>query len=82
MQARSHTRHRVYKTFFPSSAELRLKMFLFINIKMPTRIDIETFISRIKFRLWCSKPEIAIYLGYFVIYEQFKKVIVLLVTIR
>ena len=31
-----------------------------------------TFISRINYRFWISRPSISIYLGYFVIYEQFK----------
>ena len=31
-----------------------------------------TFISRINYRFWHSKPSISIYLGYFGIYEQVK----------
>ena len=55
----------------PCSAQLRLKILL-INIKMPTMVDILTFISRINFRLQHSKSMITIYLGYLVIYEQFE----------
>ena len=31
-----------------------------------------THMNRINYRLWSSKPEILVYLGYFSIYEQFK----------
>ena len=56
---------------FSCSAQLRLKFILLINVKMPTIHGILTFISRINYRLWLSKPKISIYLGYFVIDEQF-----------
>ena len=60
-----------YKTFFMlSSAETKIVML--INVKMPKVVGILTFISRINYRLWSSKPSISIYLGYFGIYEQFK----------
>ena len=39
---------------------------------MPTIVGILTFISRINYRIWWSKPEFSIYLGYFDIYEKFK----------
>ena len=39
---------------------------------MPTIVGILTFISRINYRLWSSKPEISIYFGYFSIYEHLK----------
>ena len=57
---------------FSCSAQLRLKFILLINVKMPTIVGILTFMSRINYRLWRSKPEILIYLGYFVISDQFK----------
>ena len=57
---------------FSCSAQLRLKFILLINVKMPTIVGILTFISRINYRLWSSKPEISIYFGYFSIYEHFK----------
>ena len=57
---------------FSCSAQLRLKFILLINVKMPTIVGILTFISRINYRLWCSKPLISIYLGYFSIYEDLK----------
>ena len=61
------------QNFFTSSAQLRLKFNLLINVKMPTTTNgILTFTSRINYRLWSSKPLISIYLGYFGIYEQFK----------
>ena len=41
-----------------NSTQLRLKFILPVNVKMPT------FISRINYRLWRSKPEISIYLVY------------------
>ena len=63
---------RGYKTFFSCSTQLRLKFILLINVKMPTIVGILTFISRINYRLWQSKSKIATYLGYFIIYEQFK----------
>ena len=41
---------RGYKTFFMlSSAQLRLKFILLINVKMPTIVGILTFISRINY---------------------------------
>ena len=49
---------------FSCSAQLRLKFILLINVKMPTIVGILTFISRINYRLWCSNPEIPIYLSY------------------
>ena len=58
--------------FFSCSAQPRLKFFMLINVKMPTIVGILTFISRIYYRLWHSRPSISIYLGYFVIYKQFK----------
>ena len=57
---------------FSCSAQLRLKFILLIKVKMPTIVGILTFISRIDYRLLCSKPSISIYLGYFGIYEQLK----------
>ena len=57
---------------FSCSTQLRLKFILLINVKMPTIVGISTFISRINYRLWHSKPSISIYLGYFGIYEQFR----------
>ena len=36
---------------FSFSAQLRLKFILLINVKMPTIVDILTFISRINYRL-------------------------------
>ena len=57
---------------FSSSSQLRLKLILLINFKMPTIVGILTFISRINYRLWSSRPSISIYLGYIGIYEQFK----------
>ena len=57
---------------FSCSAQLRLKLILLINIKMLTIVDILTFISRINYRFWSSKPSISIYFGYFGVYEQFK----------
>ena len=61
---------------FSCSAQLRLKFILLINVKMPTivrkMVGILTFISRINYRLWSSKPSILIYLGYFGIYEDLK----------
>ena len=43
---------------FLCSAQLRLKFILLINVKMPTIVGILTFISRINYRLWSSKPSI------------------------
>ena len=64
---------KVIKLFFMlSSAQLSLKFILLINVKMPTIVGILTFMSRINYRLWGSKPSISIYLGYFSIYDQFK----------
>ena len=57
---------------FSCSTQLRLKFILLINVKMPTIVDILTFISRINYRLLHSKPSISICLGYFGIYELFK----------
>ena len=47
---------------FSSSAQLRLKFILLINVKMPTIVG----------RLWHSEPSISIYLEYFGIYEHLK----------
>ena len=58
------------KTFF-SSAQLRLKFILLINVKMPTIVGILTFMSRIYYRLDILNP-VSIHLDYFGIYEQFK----------
>ena len=55
-----------------SSAQLRLKFILLINVKMPTIVGILTFISRINQRLCHSKPSISIYLHCFGICEKFK----------
>ena len=55
---------------FSSSAQLRLKFILLINVEMPTIVGILTFISRINYRLWQSEPEISF--GYFSNYEHFK----------
>ena len=41
------------------------------NFKMTTIVGISTFISRINYNLWRSKPVISIYFGYFGIYENF-----------
>ena len=57
---------------FSCSAQLRLKFILLINVKMPTIVGILTFISRINYRLWHSKPSISIYFRLFGIYEQLK----------
>ena len=58
---------------FSCSAQLRLKsIILLINVRMPTIVGILTFISRINYRLWSSKPSLSTYLGYFGVYEQFK----------
>ena len=57
---------------FSCSAQPRLKFILLINVKMPTIVGILTFISRINYRLWRSKPSISIYFGLFGIYEQLK----------
>ena len=57
---------------FSCSSQLRLKFILLINVKMPTIVGILTFISRINYRLWSSKPSMTIYLGYFSIYEDLK----------
>ena len=54
------------------SAQLRLKFILLINVKMPTIVDILTFMSWINYRLWHSKPSILMYLDYYGIYMQFK----------
>ena len=54
---------------YQTGPELRLKFILLINVKMPTIVGILTFISRINYRLWHSKPPFSIYFG---IYEQFK----------
>ena len=43
---------------FSCSAQLRLKFILLINVKMPTIVGILTFMSRINYRLWSSKPSI------------------------
>ena len=47
----------------------RLKFILLINVKI---LGILTFMSSINYRLWWSQPEISMYFGYFVIYEQLK----------
>ena len=57
---------------FSCSAQLRLKFILLINVKMPTIVGILTFISRINYRLWSSKPSDSTYLGYFSSYEDLK----------
>ena len=57
---------------FSCSAQLSLKFILLINVKMPTIVGILTFISRINYRLWHSKPSNSMYLVYFGIYEQIK----------
>ena len=57
------TRPQGYKTFFMlSSAEITLY---------------PAYKSRIDYRFCRSEPEISIYLGYFVIYEQFQFYVVL-----
>ena len=62
-----------YKTFFMlCSAQPRLKFIQRINVKMPTfkmptNVGILTFIGSINYWLWLSKPEIFVYLGYFII---------------
>ena len=43
---------------YSCSAQLRLKVIVLINVKMPTIVGILTFISRINYRLWQSEPEI------------------------
>ena len=43
---------------FSCSTQLRLTFILLINVKMPTIVGILTFISRINYRLWSSKPSI------------------------
>ena len=45
---------------FSCSDQLRLKFILLINVRMPTIVDILTFISRINYRVWHSKPSISI----------------------
>ena len=57
---------------FSCSAQLRLKFILLINVKMPTIVGILTFISRMNYRLWSSKPQSSIYLGYFSVYKDLK----------
>ena len=57
---------------FSSSTQLRLKLILLINVKMPTTVGILTFISRINDWLWWFNPNIAIEFGFFTIYEQFE----------
>ena len=56
-----------YKTFvmLSCSVQLRRTFILLMNVKMPTIVDILTFIGKINYRLWSSKPSISIYLGYF-----------------
>ena len=56
---------------FSCSTLLRPKFILLINVKMPTIVGfcILTFISRINYRLWHSKPLILIVLDYFGIFE-------------
>ena len=56
---------------FSCSTQLRLNFILLINVKMSTNVGILTFMSRINYRLWWSKHEISIYLGYFSVNEQF-----------
>ena len=56
---------------FSCSAQLRIKFILLINVKMPI-VGILTFISRINYRLWSSKPSISTYLGYFSIHGDLK----------
>ena len=66
----------VIKLFMLNSAETKIYPAMqLINVKMPTIVGILTFISMINYRLCLSKPEISIYLGYFSIYEQLKKVL-------
>ena len=43
---------------FSCSAQLRLKFILLINIKKPIVVGILTFVSRLNYRLWHSKPSI------------------------
>ena len=58
---------------FSCSAKLRLKSILLINVKMPTTVGSLKFISKISYKTLYSKPVFQFtYLGYFVIYEQFK----------
>ena len=64
MQFGTYTWSRGYKTF-SCSALLRWKIILLINVKMPTIVGILSFISRINYRFWSSKPSISIYLCYF-----------------
>ena len=59
---------RGYKTFL-CSAQLRLNLILLINVKMPKIVGIY---KQDKLSLWRFKPEVSIYLGYFVINEQLK----------
>ena len=71
METRVRSGPEVIK-LFSCSTQLRLKFILLINVKMPTIVGILTFMSRINYRLWSSKPSISVYLGYFGIYEKFK----------
>ena len=57
---------------FSSSAQLRLKFILLINIKMPTIVGILTFISRINYQILRYEPEFSTNFDYFSIYEQLK----------
>ena len=59
---------RRYK-LFSSSAQLRLKFILLINVKMPTVIGILTFMSRINYRLELYTFNFNIY-GLFIIYNK------------
>ena len=52
---------RLYNFFMLSSAETKI-----------CPVGILTFLSRINYKLWSSKPSVAIYLDYFSIYEELK----------
>ena len=69
---------RCYKTFFmliSCSGQLRLKFMLLINVKMPTIVGILTFMSRIDYRIWHSKPLIFKIFGLFSVFMSSLKFI-------
>ena len=65
------TRSRGYKTVFMfSSAEK--KFIVLINVKMPTIVDILTFMSRINYQFWGFDSEFSTNFDDYSIYEQLK----------
>ena len=67
----SYTRFQGYKTFFMLNSD-ETKIILLINVKMPTNVDILTFMSRINYWFLSFEPEFSTNFDYLSIYELLK----------